>query len=158
MPIPAWIGILGAIAAFEGIAAVLEHVMGDPEADVTTALQQLAAKNQRRAFGEMATEQAGTEYLDERFSKLNQIPSRLLTQAAMSRTGPPVVGGGTNTEVLDMISQRLGISPEDLIRASSPSRMGDTSSLIRQMGDVPVSAPVPPPTQAPAPQVLPPGA
>lgn len=133
-------GIFGAIVLAEGLAAVLEQVMGDPEADVTMALQQLAAKNQRRALATMATEQAGIEHLQERFARFNRIPSRLLTQAALSRMPQPEAGGERNTAVLDMISQRLGISPRVLNQVSSPSRMGDMSSIARQMGTSPVTS------------------
>jgi hypothetical protein len=130
-------GLMGSIALFEGVAALLEHLEGDPEADVELALKQLAAKNQRRAFATMATEQRGAEHLQEKFAKFNRIPSRLLTQAALSRMPQPEVGGGGNTAVLDMISQRLGISPRTLNQVSSPSRMGDMSSIARQMGTSP---------------------
>lgn len=132
-------GIMGTIALFEGLAALLEHIEGDPETDVAMALQQLAAKNQRRAFATMATEQRGAEYLQERFAKFNRIPSRLLTQAALSRMPQPEAGGERNTAVLDMISQRMGISPRVLDQVSSPSRMGDMSSIARQMGTSPVT-------------------
>ncbi len=132
-------GIMGSIALFEGLAALLEHLEGNPEADVALALQQLAAKNQRRAFATMATEQAGVEDLQERFAKFNEIPSRLLTQAALSRMPSPPAGGG-NTAILDMVSQRLGVSPRVLDQVSSPSRMGDMSSIARQMGTSPPGA------------------
>lgn len=129
----------GSIVLFEGLAALLEHLMGNPEADVTLALQQLAAKNQRRAFATMATEQAGIEELDERFSRFNQISSRFLTQAALSRRPQPPLREGGNTALLDMVSQRIGVPPRVLDQVSSPSRMGDMSSIPRQMG-------VPPPS------------
>lgn len=130
-------GIFGTIALFEGVAALLEHIEGDPEADVALALQQLAAKNQRRAFATAAVEQQGTEALQERFAKFNRIPSRLLTQAALSRMPQPEAGGDGNTAVLDMVSQRLGVGPRVLDQVSSPSRMGDMSSIARQMGTSP---------------------
>lgn len=127
-------GIMGSIALFEGVAALLEHIEGDPEADVTAALQQLAAKNQRRAFATAATEQAGIENLDERFARFNQISSRFLTQAALSRMPQPPLREEGNTAVLDMVSQRLGVTPRTLDQVSSPSRLGDMSTIYRQMG------------------------
>jgi hypothetical protein len=131
---------MGSIVLFEGLAAVLEQVMGDPEADVAAALQALAAKNQRRAFAEAATEQAGVENLQERFAKFNRIPSRLLSQVALSRMPQPPLGGPTqNTALLDMVSQRLGIPSRVLDQVSSPSRMGDTSSITREMGTSPTA-------------------
>ena len=128
-------GTIGAIALFEGIAALLEHLEGDPEADVQVALQQLAAKNQRRAFALEAGEQLGTEEIERKFARFNEIPSRVLTEAAMSRMPQPPVGG--DTAVLDMVSARLGVSPQQLGQASHPSRMGDMSNIARQIGKSP---------------------
>lgn len=132
--------VFGSIALFEGIAALLEHIEGDPEADVALALQQLAQKNQRRALSQVAGEQAGEEHLQAKFAKFNKIPSRLLTQAALSRMpGPELSGGDRDTSVLDMVSQRLGVHPEALGRLSSPSRLGDMGSITRQMGKSPLT-------------------
>lgn len=131
----------GSIVLFEGLAALLEHIEGDPEADVMAALKQLAARNQRRAFATAAVEQQGTEALQERFARFNQIGSRFLTQAALDRQPqPPLGGGGGNTALLDMVAQRLGTSPRVLDRISSPSRMGDMSSIYRQAGTSPPGA------------------
>lgn len=130
--------IFGSIALFEGVAALLEHIEGDPEADVAAALQQLAAKNQRRAFAQAAAETAGAEHLEQKFAKFNRIPSRFLTQAALSRMPGPELGGPPpDTGLLDMVSTRLGVDPQALGRASAPSRMGDASTIYRQMGKSP---------------------
>lgn len=144
--------MLGSIALFEGLAALLEHIEGDPEADVTTALRQLAASNQRRAFSVTAGEQAGVEHLQQKFARFNRIPTRLLTQAALDREGPEVGGPVQNTDLLNMIHQRLGIPQGTLGRVSSPSRMGDTSSIFRQLGKPvpPGPAPLPPPGERPS--------
>ena len=128
-------GILGSIALFEGLAALLEHMEGDPEADVMMALQQLAAKNQRRAFGIQAVEQLGTEEVERSFARFNEIPSRILTQAALDRAPQPPLG--RDTGVLDMVSQRLGVSPTQLGQASHPSRMGDMSQVARAIDTSP---------------------
>jgi hypothetical protein len=132
-------GILGSIALFEGLAATLEHIEGDPEADVQAALQALAAKNQRRAFAQAAGEVAGQEHLQERFAKFNRIPTRLLTQAALSRMPQPALTEQRDTGLMDMVSQRLGLSGRVLDQVSSPSRMGDMSTIHRQMGTSPLT-------------------
>ncbi len=130
--------VMGSIILFEGIAAILEHLEGNPEVDVAAALQQLAAKNQRRAFAQAAGELAGAEHLQAKFARFNEIPSRLLTQAAMSRMPGPELGGGPrDTGVLDMVAQRAGVSPRVLNQVSSPSRMGDMNTIARQMGTSP---------------------
>lgn len=134
----------GSIVLFEGLAALLEHIEGNPEADVALALQQLAARNQRRAFATMATEQAGIEHLQERFARFNRIPSRLLTGAALSQMPQPPLREGGNTAILDMVSQQLGVPARSLEQVSSPSRMGDMSSIARRMG---TSFPTPQPVQ-----------
>jgi hypothetical protein len=131
--------LFGSIALFEGVAAILEHIEGDPEADVQVALQRLAATNQRRAFAQAATEQAGAEHLQEKFAKFNQIPSRMLTQAAISRMPSPPLGQAPETGLLDMVSERLGVSPRVLNQVSSPSRMGDMGTIARQMGTSPLT-------------------
>lgn len=131
--------LFGSIALFEGVAAILEHIEGDPEADVQVALQRLAATNQRRAFAQAAGEQAGVEHLQEKFAKFNQIPSRMLTQAALSRMPGPPMGQAPETGLLDMVSQRLGVSPRVLNQVSAPSRMGDMGTIARQMGTSPLT-------------------
>ena len=128
-------GTLGVIALFEGVAALLEHIEGDPEADVQAALQQLAARNQRRAMGVLATEQLGQEQVEEKFARFNVIPQRALTQEAIRGTPGPALG--QDTGLIEMVSARLGITPQQMGRVSHPSRMGDMTSVIRQMGKSP---------------------
>lgn len=131
MALGAIAGTLGIIALFEGIAALLEHLEGDPEADVAVALQRLAAKNQRRAFSLAAVEQEGIEDVNKKFARFNRIPSRMLTQAALSRSpGPPI--GGLDTGLLDMVSSRMGMPSRQLEQVSHPNRLGDMSSVTRQ--------------------------
>lgn len=138
--------LLGSIALFEGIAALLEHIEGDPEADVSLALQQLAASNQRRAFSLAATEQAGAEDVDRKFAAFNQIPSRVLSEASLLNQGRPF--DTANSELLDFVSSRLRVPSRELTRISSPSRMGDMSQVHRQLGS---SLASPPPTQGQTP-------
>jgi hypothetical protein len=123
---------LGSIALFEGIAALLGHLEGDPEADVETALRQLAEKNQRRAFSLEVGEQEGRESVDEKFAQFNEIPSRILTKEALSRTPQPS-RGERNTGLLDMVAARMGLTPEQLGKASHPSRAGDMSSMLNNI-------------------------
>lgn len=127
---------LGSIALFEGIAALLEKMEGDPEGDVKSALEALAAKNQRRAFALEGGEQLGQENIERKFARFNEIPSRVLTEAAMSRTPGPELGE-RDTGLLDMVAARLGVSPQQLQQSSHPSRMGDMSSIMHRMGRSP---------------------
>jgi len=129
-------GTLGLIALTEGLVAVLKHIEGDPEADVQMALQQLASKNQRRAMGILAGEQRGKEQVEEQFARFNEVPRRALSQSAMLQSGGPAMGQ-QERGLLDMVSSRLGISPEQLGQVSHPSRLGDMSSVIRRMGKSP---------------------
>lgn len=133
--------LFGSIALFEGIAALLEHIEGDPEADVAAALQQLATRNQRRAFSIAATEQAGVEDVEQKFAAFNQIPSRVLSEAALLRQGTPFET--SNTELLDYVSSRLRVPSTEMARISSPSRMGDMSQVHRRLGRS-LSPPPPP--------------
>lgn len=132
--------MFGSIMLFEGLAALLEHIEGDPEADVASALQRLARTNQRRAFAQQAGEVAGEEHLQQKFAKFNQIPSRLLTSAALSRMPGPELGGAPrDTALLDMVATRAGVSPRVLNQVSAPSRMGDMGTVTRQMGTSPLA-------------------
>lgn len=125
-------GLFGSIALFEGVAALLEHIEGDPEADVQIALQQLAARNQRRAFSLAAAEQAGREDVEQQFAKFNEIPSRVLSEASLSRQGTPFTS--RDSGLLDFVSARLGIPSSELSRVSSPARTGDMSQVHRRLG------------------------
>jgi hypothetical protein len=124
--------LLGTVVLTEGVSALLEHMEGDPEADVAAALQALAARNQRRAFALQSGEVAGAEHVENLMSKFNQIPSRVLTEAALARSPQPPLG--QNTSLVDMVSARLGVSPQQLDKVSHPSRTGDMSSVMRQFG------------------------
>lgn len=128
----AWAAILGSIVLFEGAAALLEEVVGDPEADVASTLQRLAERNQRQALGGLAREQLGTEEVERQFSAFNRIPGRILTTSALQNAPQPFQD--QDTGVLDMVSQRLGVSPQMMGQASHPSRMGDMSQVYRNMG------------------------
>lgn len=132
-------GILGAIVAIEGIMAVLEHMEGDPEADVEMALKALTTRTRRRAFALEAGEQLGREDIQERFAGFHQIPQRALTQASMIGSAPAGVRAGVppDTTLLDFVTARLGASAGDLRGASAPRRMGDLSGALRSAGRTP---------------------
>lgn len=134
--------VLGSIVLMEGIAKLLETIEGDPEADVTLALQQLASRNQRRALSITATEQAGIEEVNSRFSQFNEIPSRVLSEAALTRRGPSPQA--LDTGLLDFVSAQLGRPSSELARVSSPSRVGDMSQVHRTIGQS-LSLPAPQP-------------
>jgi hypothetical protein len=128
-------GTMALIALTEGIAAFMEHREGNPEEDVAAALQSLAAKNQRRAFSIQAGETLGQEEVERNFARFNEFPSRILTEAALSRTPQPPIN--RDTAVLDMVAARLGVSPQQLSQVSHPSRMGDMSQISRALGTSP---------------------
>jgi hypothetical protein len=134
-------GILASIVVTEGILAALESMEGDPEADVQQALQDLAAKNQREAFALEAGEVMGEEDLDKKFARFNEIPRRALTQAALTGSSPLGTRTGTpqDTGLLDFVSGRLGVQPNDLRASSAPRRMGDMSGLLRSIGKPPAA-------------------
>lgn len=129
-------GVLGSIALFEGLQALLESFVGDPEADVSLALQRLAANNRQRVVTRLAIEQAGKEDLDTRFAEFNEIPRRALAQDAFDNLPGPALGE-RDTGVLDFVSQGLNVSPRGLERASSPSQLGDLSEVFRRVGQQP---------------------
>ena len=124
--------LLGSIVLFEGLAALLEEMVGDPEADVVSTLTRLAEHNQRQALGGLADTQLGAEEVDRQFSQFNRIPGRILTTAALQNAPQPFQS--QDTGVLDMVSQRLGVSPQMMGQVSHPSRMGDMSQVYRDMG------------------------
>ncbi len=128
-----WAGLLGSIVLFEGLAALLEATVGDPEADVADTLTRLSQQNQRQALGGLAREQLGTEEVERQFSQFNRIPGRILTTSAL-QNAPQPFNQDQDTGVLDMVSQRLGVSPQMLGQASHPSRLGDMSQVYRDMG------------------------
>ncbi len=134
------IGItLGYFALFEGAAAIMKEIVGDPEQDVTAALQRLQAKTARRHVTDLAAEQATSEDIDEQFAQFNQIPQRALSEAAILQNSPNP--NPQDTGLLDYVSQRLRVPPREFERISSPSRLGDMSSLHRTMGKSLPSAP-----------------
>lgn len=127
-------GVLASVVLFEGLQAFLEHMEGDPEADVMLALRQLAEKNQRRAFATEAIEQKGAEEIERKFATFNRIPSRMLTSAALRNAPQPPLGPERDTGVLDWVSQQLGVTPAQLDEVSHPRRMGDMSQVHHGMG------------------------
>ncbi len=131
--------LLGTFALFEGVAAIMGEVTGDPEADVQAALQRLQAKTQRRHATELAAEQASREDIDEQFAQFNQIPQRALSEASLlQQSSNPTP---EDTGLMDYVTSRLGLPGHEFERLSSPSRMGDMSSIHRKLGNSLPSAP-----------------
>lgn len=126
-------GIAGSIVLFEGLAALMESIVGDPEQDVTMALRRLASKNQRRAMSQLASEQRFQETMDERLAPINSATSRALTSAAMNQA-PGGFVQESEPSMIDSIEKRLGLQSGHLARVSSPQRMGDMSSIYHQAG------------------------
>lgn len=149
-------GIAGTIVLFEGLAALMESMVGNPEQDVQMALRQLAAKNQRRAIGQLASEQAYSEDMNERLAPLNSMMSRALTSNAMNE-GPGLYLKDSSPTMLSNIERKLGVPPGHLARISSPTRMGDTSPIFHAVGKS-IPAPAGNPSSKPQPgQGGPPG-
>ena len=140
---------IAGVVLFEGLQAILEEVVGDPEADVQLALQRLSERNQRRALDLEAGEQLGIEEIDRNFARLNRIPQRALAESALADLPQPRQGGRGPVDLLEMVSQRMGVSPQDLSRVSAPARMGDPSELFRAAGQSPPGGTVAPPPQVP---------
>ncbi len=137
---------LGYFVLFEGMAAIMKEITGDPEADVQAALQRLQAKTARRHATDLAAEQATAEDIDEQFAQFNEIPGRALSEAAILSNSPNP--NPPDTALLDYVSQRLRVPAREFDRLSAPSRLGDMSSLHRGIGaslpSAPPSSGVPP--------------
>lgn len=135
MGLAAWAGLAGSIVLYEGVMMLLEEMVGDPEAEVEVALTRLAERNQREALGFMAREQLGKEQVGRIGAAFNELPSRILSSAALRAAPQPYQD--QDTGVLDMVSQRMGMTPQMMRDASNPSRMGDMSQVYRKMGASP---------------------
>jgi hypothetical protein len=131
---------IGAIAAmvapivfFEGLAAVLKYIEGDPEADVQTALEQLSTQAQNRFVSVESATVRGQEDTQSKLAGFNAIPTAVLSRAQTmgqdirNRSAP-------NTDLVDFVTRKLGVDAEQLRRASAPSRVGDMSIPGRTMG------------------------
>lgn len=148
MALGAIAGIIAAIAATEGAVALLKQLMGDPEAEVENALQQLASRNQRRALALEAVEQRGQEDVEERLAAFNRFPGQVLSKVSLARSEGPEISP-QDTALLEWVSQRLGVSPAYLSKVSSPLRDGDLSQTFRSLGKSLDTSAAPPPGGAP---------
>lgn len=139
MPLPLagaliWGGkLLAELAIWEGISAVLEHFAGEvdpgnePEAIFAelTKAQEEATRATMRDMGADARQQ---DFLASTFHGIE--PRRGLTELSLFQQG--VFDDKSDADrypTLNYVSQRVGISPQELIQRSNPSRMGDLSAL-----------------------------
>lgn len=138
-------GMLAFVVLAEGGMALWDYLEGDPEADVATALARIQAENQIAARERIAGRQRGEEAVEEKFARFMPIGREALTTAAQLRRpetvaslrgGQEVQGltGERGGELLDLVATRLGISPEELVQRTAPSRMGDYTRTVRQVG------------------------
>lgn len=127
--------LLAYVVVSEGIVAAIDHFTGDPEGDAQRALQQLSVQQQVEAQGTLALEQEQREDLDKTFSKFNRIPGQILSKASLAQEDATAIRGNqpVDTGVLDFVSGKLNISPEDLSRRTSPGRLGDYTGVINSI-------------------------
>jgi hypothetical protein len=129
-----WLGkgnVVTAIATIlvgEIISRAMNETGGDPEA----AVERILAAGQQKAQVEaiMKTSQGVEEQesLAEHYRGLR--PDRTLTAMALQQRDPSSREiTPDRTPVLEYISKKLGMTPDDLKSLSSPSRMGDYSEL-----------------------------
>jgi len=128
--------------ALEGMLSYMEARAGDPEADTAALLEKIATENQLRARTSLAAEQLGEERIQSQFAEFNRIPQQALSSAALV-SSPREVGQqlrrgqevqASQTELLEMVASKMGVSPQTLSKASHPGRMGDMTGLKRRAG------------------------
>jgi len=128
MAIPVLVGGLASFVVAEIVAHLLDAWNGDPEADVDAVLQQA----QKQAVLRGGLDYNRPAMVEESVAKAFQgiRPERTLSQLALLRSGQMDI---TNDDkpVLTYIAAQLGIDPMDLIKRSSPARMGDYSDLTK---------------------------
>jgi hypothetical protein len=140
------LGTIGAIMAYlvvtEGGLALLKHMTGDPEADVQRALESVATESAMQAQAQMTGEIAGQEEIQRKFARFQPLASQALSASALggspgalaSLRGGREVTRGQDTDLLDLVSTRLGMSPQQLTALTSPRRAGDYTGLAREVG------------------------
>lgn len=121
-------GIALTIAGWMAATKIISMMGGDPEGDVAeeAALYQgLSAMQQdmplHRERQRLASEQ-------EMLGAREQDIAGFTSEAQEVALGRRIT---SSRELLESVSQRLGMAPEDLGRELSPTRMGDHSSLSR---------------------------
>jgi len=140
-------GIAGSMVLLEGLYALVEHMVGDPEADVEMALRNLASKNQRRAMHQLGAQGRYEDMMAAQHGNpMNQVFERGLTSAAMNTGGGPFLQESQG-DLLRSIEARLGVQPGQLASMSSPERAGDMSSIYHAAGRQPPKSTSPPPPQ-----------
>jgi hypothetical protein len=127
MALPLLIGAgLASFAVSEVIAALLESWTGDPESSVTAALAQIQQKAQYDAMTGFNQE---AEVKGDVARAFKGATPRGLGELALYQQG--VFDTPTERPTLGYVTQRLGISPQDFMQRTSPTRMGDLSGFQR---------------------------
>lgn len=125
MALPA-IGIgIAAFAVSEAIAALLEHWVGDPEASVQAALKTIQEKAQYDAMSAYNRPMQVEQDVARAFKGAGP---RSLTELALYQQGL-----FDDKPVLSYVTQSLGMTPDEFMRRTSPTRMGDLSTLQRAL-------------------------
>lgn len=123
--------MLASYLLFEGISAFAENYNGDPEAAVAKALQNQAAESQFGALQEFSRPSRVGEFMGKTFSGI--APQKSLTEMAMMRNGLYDRTDPDNTPVLNFVSSKLGITPDEFAQRTSPTRMGDLSGITKSL-------------------------
>lgn len=136
--------LIGSVLLIEGILAFINNATGDPKGDVQRTLEQTAIQSQLRASQELALEQQQEEELQGQFARFNRPAQQALSSAAILGSPGGVAGarGGQvvqgqvpqGTELLDLVSARVGLSPDELRSLTSSGRVGDLTSLPQAAG------------------------
>lgn len=128
MAIPLIAKGVAAFAATEILARLLDDWTGDPEAQVEALLQQIQKESATQAVLASNRPAMVDEAVAKAFEGIR--PERTLTQMAMLQRGQMDITPD-NKPVLSYVAAQLGVHPADLLRRSSPGRMGDFSALQR---------------------------
>lgn len=124
--------MLASYLLMEGISAIAEKATGDPERDVQNALSQVQSQAQFSALQDYTRPTRVGEFMGQAFKGIH--PERSITELAMLRRGLyDKVSDPETSPTLHYVTQRLGISPADFIQRTSPTRMGDMSTITRAL-------------------------
>lgn len=148
MGLPLLIGAgLASFAVSEVIAALLEKWTGDPETSVAAALATIQEKAQ---YDAMTGYNQEAEVKQDVARAFKGATPRGLGELALYQQG--VFDSPDERPVLNFVARSIGISPEDFMRRTSPTRMGDLSTFQRGMSPDLLERPQPqPPVVAPQP-------
>jgi hypothetical protein len=124
-------GVLASYLLMEGIASLAEHFTGDPEKAVEDALAGVRSQAEFSALQEYTRPTRVQQFMGETFKGVQ--PHRSLTELAMLRRGLHDNTDPETSPVLSYVTQRLGISPNDFVRRTSPTRIGDMGAIDRAL-------------------------